>query len=184
MDFEATTLPSILLSMKDEVLLPIYAINIFVREHIFTLHPATFSLDSPPLSHHPNIGLIISTASNESSLFFISNNIHYLHGPICSRLQVRSIMRTVIMKIGLQQDVKAVLFRHKSKCPFGRLNRKTNNKIYYIFLDTFFFLFSFSHQKEENKISQGCEKCNSRIGSKQRTMDDSEVKTSKGISVK
>lgn len=152
MDFEAPTLPSILLSMKDEVLLPIYAINIFVREHIFTLHPATFSLDSPllshhPISHHPNIGLIISTASNESSLFFISNNIHYLHGPICSRLQVRSIMRTVIMKIGLQQDVKAVLFRHKSKCPFGRLNRKTNNKIYYIFLDTFFFSFFFFSSK-------------------------------------
>ncbi|KAM4075072.1 hypothetical protein ACB094_10G141900 [Castanea mollissima] len=113
-------------------------------------------------------------------LFFLNNNIHYLHGPICSRLQVRSIMRTVIMKIGLQQDVKAVLFRHKSKCPFGCSNRKTNKKIYYIFLDTFVF----SHQKEENKISQGCEKCNSRIGSKQRTMDDSEVKTSKGISVK
>lgn len=87
-------------------------------------------------------------------------------------------------EIGLQQDVKAVLFRHKSKCPFGCLNRKTNNKIYYIFLATFFFLFSFSHQKEENKIPQGCEKCNSLLGSKQRTMDDSEAKTSKGISVK
>lgn len=159
-------------------------LNIFVREHIFTLHPATFSLDSPPLSLHPNIGLIISTAINASSLFFINNNIHYLHGSICSRLQVRSIMRIAILKIGLQQDVKAVLFRHKSKCPFGCLNRKTNNKIYYIFLDTFFFLFSFSHQKEENKIPQGCEKCNSLLGSKQRTMDDSEVKTSKGISVK
>ena len=48
----------------------------------------------------------------------------------------------------------------------------------------FFFLFSFSHQKEENKIPQGCEKCNSLLGSKQRTMDNSEVKTSKGISVK
>ena len=48
----------------------------------------------------------------------------------------------------------------------------------------FFCLFSFSHQKEENKIPQGCEKCNSLLGSKQRTMDDSEVKTSKGISVK
>ena len=127
-------------------------LNIFVREHIFTLHPATFSLDSLPLSLHPNIGLIISTAINASSLFFINNNIHYLHGSICSRLQVRSIMRIVIMKIGLQQDVKAVLFRHKSKCPFGCLNRKTNNKIYYIFLDTFFFFFFFLFLIKRKKI--------------------------------
>lgn len=126
-------------------------LNIFVREHIFTLHPATFSLDSPPLSLHPNIGLIISTAINASSLFFINNNIHYLHGSICSRIQVRSIMRIVIMKIGLQQDVKAVLFRHKSKCPFGCLNRKTNNKIYYIFLDTFFFLSFFFFSSKGRK---------------------------------
>lgn len=124
-----------------------FMLNIFVGEHIFTLHPATFSLDSPPLSLHPNIGLIISTASNESLMFFINNNIHYLHGSICSRLQVRSIMRIVIMKIGLQQDVKEVLFRHKSKCPFGCLYRKTNNKIYYIFLTHFFFFFSSKGRK-------------------------------------
>ena len=133
-----------------------FVLNIFVREHIFTLHPATFSLDSPPLSLHPNIGLIISTAINASSLFFINNNIHYLHGSIRSRLQVRSIMKIVIMKIGLQQDVKAVLFRPKSKCPFGCLNRKTNNKIYYIFLDTFsFFFFLFLIKRKKIKFPKG-----------------------------
>lgn len=132
-----------------------FMLNIFVREHIFTLHPATFSLDAPPLSLHPNIGLIISTASNESSLFFINDNKHYLHGSICSRLQVRSIMRIVIMKIGLQQDVKAVLFRHKSKCPFGCLYRKTNNKIYYIFLRHFFFFFLFLIKRKKIKFPTG-----------------------------
>lgn len=64
-------------------------------------------------------------------------------------------MRTVIMKIGLQKDVKAVLFRHKSKCPFGRLNRKTNNKIYYIFLDIFFFFFLFLIKRKKTKFPKG-----------------------------